>query len=778
MSAGPNVVLLGETGSVKIGTVDNLDGSYSIRVSGGGGGGVSSVGLSAPAQFTVTGSPVTTTGTLALAWNNQNANLVLAGPATGEAAAPTFRALVAADIPSLSASYVPNTGTATNPVIATSVAGASGTATGLSVTVAVSQSGTAAYQGLLVAITESATGSGTKYGLVLTVGGTDVWHVGTQGSVTTSGGYTQSGSTANTFTGATTFSALLTATLGETISGGTINLNVNSNNAVNIATGTSNALVTIGGGSGTFAVSSASGMSLTAAGAISGLTTINASGLATITGGVTISGSAASSISTTSNTAGAITLNANGGTSETILIRAQQGTSATSVNIVSTAGGVTLNASSAVAITNSATVGGTLGVSGNVTITSANLSFTGSITSAAWTTNGIAIKKPGASYTDSSSSGTVALACSNFFGGDTITAVSSTTYTSYATISVAPPVAGANVTINGLVGLFSSGIVLVCTDSSTALRVRNAALTNSALSVNGASARVAVGVNSGSACLSVGGVQTATAWNTSGIGFQFQATTFTDSSSSGTVARAVAYSWAVPTFAASSSTTYTVASSLYIAGAPTNGTNVTITTGYALEIAAGGASITGSTSISSTTNAAATITINANGGTSETILIRAQQGTSATSVNIVSTAGGVTLNASSAVAVTNSMTVGTTLYVTGTIGGGKFALTDASTVAIDLSKGNMFTLLTTSGVGATRKLGNPTNAVAGTRFCILIQQAASGGPYSFTLDTNYDAGGIALTLDGTASKVQEVWFSVVSSTQIHFLGVGAGVYSF
>ena len=124
------------------------------------------------------------------------------------------------------------------------------------------------------------------------------------------------------------------------------------------------------------------------------------------------------------------------------------------------------------------------------------------------------------------------------------------------------------------------------------------------------------------------------------------------------------------------------------------------------------------------------------------------------------------------------MTVGTTLYVTGTIGGGKFALTDASTVAIDLSKGNMFTLLTTSGVGATRKLGNPTNAVAGTRFCILIQQAASGGPYSFTLDTNYDAGGIALTLDGTASKVQEVWFSVVSSTQIHFLGVGAGVYSF
>jgi hypothetical protein len=37
----------------------------------------------------------------------KNPNLVLAGPAAGPAAVPTFRALVAADIPSLSASYVP-----------------------------------------------------------------------------------------------------------------------------------------------------------------------------------------------------------------------------------------------------------------------------------------------------------------------------------------------------------------------------------------------------------------------------------------------------------------------------------------------------------------------------------------------------------------------------------------------------------------------------------------------------------------------------------------------
>lgn len=50
---------------------------------------------------TVTGSPLTTNGTIALtiAINNQNANLFLAGPTNGGAAAPSFRAIVAADLP-------------------------------------------------------------------------------------------------------------------------------------------------------------------------------------------------------------------------------------------------------------------------------------------------------------------------------------------------------------------------------------------------------------------------------------------------------------------------------------------------------------------------------------------------------------------------------------------------------------------------------------------------------------------------------------------------------
>ena len=63
-------------------------------------GTVASVGLTAPAQYAVAGSPVTTSGTLALSWVNQNANTVLAGPASGVPAAPTFRTMVGADFAS------------------------------------------------------------------------------------------------------------------------------------------------------------------------------------------------------------------------------------------------------------------------------------------------------------------------------------------------------------------------------------------------------------------------------------------------------------------------------------------------------------------------------------------------------------------------------------------------------------------------------------------------------------------------------------------------------
>ena len=75
-----------------------------------GSGTVTSVSLSLPSLFTVSGSPVTSSGTLTATLATQTANKVFSGPSTGSAAAPTFRSLVSADIPSLTGGQVGITG--------------------------------------------------------------------------------------------------------------------------------------------------------------------------------------------------------------------------------------------------------------------------------------------------------------------------------------------------------------------------------------------------------------------------------------------------------------------------------------------------------------------------------------------------------------------------------------------------------------------------------------------------------------------------------------------
>lgn len=76
-------------------------------------GSVTSVALALPSIMSVSGSPVTSSGTLTGALTTQAVNRIFAGPSSGAAATPTFRALVTADIPSLS--YVSSVG-ATAPI--------------------------------------------------------------------------------------------------------------------------------------------------------------------------------------------------------------------------------------------------------------------------------------------------------------------------------------------------------------------------------------------------------------------------------------------------------------------------------------------------------------------------------------------------------------------------------------------------------------------------------------------------------------------------------------
>ncbi|HRS01778.1 MAG TPA: hypothetical protein P5545_04445, partial [Bacteroidota bacterium] len=71
----------------------------------GAGGTVTSVGLSLPSEFTITGSPVTTSGTLTGQWATENQHYIFAAP-INTSGTPSFRLLDTSDIPGLNASKI------------------------------------------------------------------------------------------------------------------------------------------------------------------------------------------------------------------------------------------------------------------------------------------------------------------------------------------------------------------------------------------------------------------------------------------------------------------------------------------------------------------------------------------------------------------------------------------------------------------------------------------------------------------------------------------------
>lgn len=83
----------------------------------------------------------------------------------------------------------------------------------------------------------------------------------------------------------------------------------------------------------------------------------------------------------------------------------------------------------------------------SVTVGSASFGLSGDISAPAWTTAGIRYKNVTATLTDTTSSGTVAAARTDNFGGNTIAASSATTYTSYYSAYFNNPTAGTNVTM-------------------------------------------------------------------------------------------------------------------------------------------------------------------------------------------------------------------------------------------------------------------------------------------------------------------------------------------
>ncbi len=145
---------------------------------GVGSGTVTSVGLSLPGLFTLSGTPVTTSGTLTAVLATQTANFVWTGPTSGAAAAPTFRALVGADVPTLNQNTSGSAATLTTPraingtnfdgSAAITVTAAAGTLTGSTLAAGVTASSLTSV-GTLATLTVTATITGSISGNAATV---------------------------------------------------------------------------------------------------------------------------------------------------------------------------------------------------------------------------------------------------------------------------------------------------------------------------------------------------------------------------------------------------------------------------------------------------------------------------------------------------------------------------------------------------------------------------------------------------------------------------------
>jgi hypothetical protein len=99
---------------------------------------------------------------------------------------------------------------------------------------------------------------------------------------------------------------------------------------------------------------------------------------------------------------------------------------------------------------------------GTLSMDGSTLRFQGNKSASAWTTSGIRHVSVPATLTDTTSTGTVANAYTNTFGGNTIAATNTgVTYTNYGTVYLNDPTAGTNVTITNPYSLITAGNVLL-----------------------------------------------------------------------------------------------------------------------------------------------------------------------------------------------------------------------------------------------------------------------------------------------------------------------------
>jgi hypothetical protein len=133
------------------------------------------------------------------------------------------------------------------------------------------------------------------------------------------------------------------------------------------------------------------------------------------------------------------------------------------------------------AATGNMLVGGTFTLAGNISVP-------------AWTTSGVRHVSGTAIITDTTSSGTVATAYTNNFGGNTtIAASSATTYTTYATAFFSAPNAGTNVAFTNPYSIYANGAVYA-----------NGAITTTGAITGGSSSNITINTNKFTVAASTG----------------------------------------------------------------------------------------------------------------------------------------------------------------------------------------------------------------------------------------------------------------------------------
>jgi uncharacterized protein Veg len=154
-------------------------------------------------------------------------------------------------------------------------------------------------------------------------------------------------------------------------------------------------------------------------------------------------------------------------------------------------------------------------------------------------------------------------------------------------------------------------------------------------------------------------------------------------------------------------------------------------------------SVSGSNQItlSTTANEGSAITLTTNGGTNETIVIKNTQGTNTASINIVSDTGGITLNASELVTITNGASVGGTFDVNGATTLDKVTI-DTTDGDFSVSGSNQITLSTTANEGSAITL--TTNG--GTNETIVIKNTQGTNTSAIALVAT--TGGITIDSAG------------------------------